>query len=344
MAHHDSGRLKVGINGFGRIGRMVFRAATSREDIEVVAINDPFIPTEYMAYQLSFDSTHGKFKGKVAADGKNLSVNGRTVATFAEKDPTNIPWGKVGAVYVLECTGVFKEIDQCVSHLKGGAQRVIISAPSKTAPMYVMGVNDKSFNKEHTVLSNASCTTNCLAPLAKVLNDHFGIEEGLMTTVHAVTATQPTVDGVSQKDWRGGRGAYQSIIPSSTGAASAVGEVLPALKGKLTGMAFRVPVANGSVVDLTVRLQKDTNYKEICEVMKKVSEGELKGIIGYTDQEIVSQDIIGDSRSSIFDAKAGIQLSPRFVKVVAWYDNEWGYSQRMCDLAIAVAKHDGLCK
>jgi len=261
-----------------------------------------------------------------------------------KKNPADIPWGKVGAVYVLECTGVFKETDTCAEHLKGGAQRVIISAPSKTAPMYVMGVNEKSFNKEHTIISNASCTTNCLAPLAKILNDTFGIEEGLMTTVHAATATQPTVDGVSQKDWRGGRGAYQNIIPSTTGAASAVGEVLPSLKGKLTGMAFRVPVPNGSVVDLTVRLQKDTTYKEICETIKKASEGDLKGIMGYTDQEIVSQDIVGDTRSSIFDAKAGIQLSPRFVKVVAWYDNEWGYSQRMCDLAIAVARHDGLYK
>jgi len=341
---HDSARVKVGINGFGRIGRMVFRASIFREDIEVVAINDPFIPADYMVYQLSYDSTHGRFKGKVSAEGKNLIVNGRSIATFSEKNPADIPWGKAGAVYVLECTGVFKETDTCAAHLKAGAQRVIISAPSKTAPMYVMGVNDKSFNKEHTIISNASCTTNCLAPLAKILNDTFGIEEGLMTTVHAATATQPTVDGVSQKDWRGGRGAYQNIIPSTTGAASAVGEVLPSLKGKLTGMAFRVPVPNGSVVDLTVRLQKDTTYKEICDVMKKASEGDMKGIMGYTDQEIVSQDIIGDTRSSIFDAKAGIQLSPRFVKVVAWYDNEWGYSQRMCDLAVAVAKHDGIHK
>jgi len=340
----DSGRIKVGINGFGRIGRMVFRASVFREDIEVVAINDPFIPTEYMVYQLSYDSTHGKFKGKVSADGKNLVVNGRKIQTFAEKDPANIPWGKTGSVYVLECTGVFKETKECEAHLKAGTQRVIISAPSKTAPMYVMGVNDKSFNKEHKIISNASCTTNCLAPLAKVLHDSFGIEEGLMTTVHAATATQPTVDGVSQKDWRGGRGAYQSIIPSSTGAATAVGEVLPTLKGKLTGMAFRVPVPDGSVVDLTVRLSKDTTYEQICETMKKASEGDMKGIMGFTSDDIVSQDIVGDPRSCIFDAKAGIQLSPRFVKVVAWYDNEWGYSQRMCDLAVMVAKHDGLWK
>jgi len=341
----ESERVKVGINGFGRIGRMVFRAAVLRKDIEVVAINDPFIPTDYMVYQFSYDSTHGKFKGKVSAEGKTLVVDGKHIHTFAEKDPANIPWAKVGATYVLECTGVFKETDTCVAHIKGGgAKRVIISAPSKTAPMYVMGVNDHSFNKEHTIISNASCTTNCLAPLAKVLNDNFGIEEGLMTTVHAATATQPTVDGVSQKDWRGGRGAYQNIIPSSTGAASAVGEVLPALKGKLTGMAFRVPVPDGSVVDLTVRLSKDATYKQICETMKKASEGDMKGIMGYTEDEIVSQDIIGDTRSSIFDAKAGIQLSPRFVKVVAWYDNEWGYSQRMCDLALMVARHDGLTK
>jgi len=345
----EVGPVKVGINGFGRIGRMVFRAALSRTDIEVVALNDPFIPAKYMAYQFKYDSTHGTFKGEVSAEEKEkeskLIVNGKSIASYAEKDPGNIPWSKHGAVYVLECTGVFKEVDTCSVHItKGGAKRVIISAPSKTAPMYVMGVNDKSFNKEHTIISNASCTTNCLAPLAKVIHDKFGIEEGLMTTVHAATATQPTVDGVSQKDWRGGRGAYQSIIPSSTGAASAVGEVLPSLKGKITGMAFRVPVPDGSVVDLTVRLCKDASYDEICDEIKKACKGDMKGIMGFTDEEIVSQDIIGDPRSCIFDKRAGIQLSKRFVKLVAWYDNEWGYSHRMCDLTLMMARCDGLIK
>jgi glyceraldehyde 3-phosphate dehydrogenase len=336
--------LKVGLNGFGRIGRMVFRVAAGRKDIEVVAVNDPFIPPQYMVYQLRYDSTHGRFKGEVALsdDGKGLVVNGKPVAVFAERDPKNIPWGKIGVQYTFECTGIFKELDSAQAHLDGGAARVLISAPSKTAPMFVMGVNHTKFDKKQKIISNASCTTNCLAPVAKVLNDTFGIETGLMTTVHAVTATQACVDAVSQKDWRGGRGAYQNIIPSSTGAAAAVGVVCPELNGKLTGMAFRVPVPNGSVVDLTVNLKKDCTYEEVCAAMKKASEGAMKGFLGYADELIVSQDIVGDERSSIFDSLAGIQIGKRFVKVVSWYDNEWGYSNRMCDLATYVAKQDGL--
>jgi len=339
-----SSKLRIGINGFGRIGRMVLRASLLRDDVEVVAVNDPFIPPEYMVYQLKYDSSQGKLSNEVKTDGKSLIIDGRSIAIFQEKDPANIGWGKHNVSYVAECTGIFIETDKAQAHIKGGAKRVIISAPSKTAPMFVMGVNHTKFNKDQTIISNASCTTNCLAPLAKVLNDSFGIDEALMTTVHAVTISQNTVDGVSRKDYRIGRGGYQNIIPSSTGAAKAVGKVLPEVNGKLTGMAFRVPVADGSVVDLTVKLNKDCKYEEICEAFRKASEGEMKGILGYTEDEIVSQDIVGDPRSSIFDAKAGIQLSPRFVKIISWYDNEWGYSNRLIDLACYVGGQDGLIK
>jgi glyceraldehyde-3-phosphate dehydrogenase type I len=345
MTSISTNKLKIGINGFGRIGRMVMRASLSRNDLEVVAINDPFIPPEYMVYQFRYDSTHGKLKNDISTDGKTLSVDGRSIQIYQERDPSKIPWAKAGAVYVAECTGVFIEIDKAQAHIEGGAKRVLISAPSKTAPMFVMGVNHTKFDKKtQTIVSNASCTTNCLAPISKVLNDCFGIDEGLMTTVHAVTATQCSVDGISRKDYRAGRGAYQNIIPSSTGAAKAVGKVLPELNGKLTGMAFRVPVPNGSVVDLTVKLKKDATYEEICAAMKKASEGEMKGFLGYTEDAVVSSDIIGDPHSSIFDAKAGIQLGPRFVKVISWYDNEWGYSNRLLDLAAYIAGQDGLIK
>jgi len=315
-----------------------------RDDVEVVAVNDPFVPPDYMVYQLKYDTTQGKFKGTVSSDGKSLTVNDKHMAVYQEKDPGKIKWAQHGVDYVAECTGVFLEIDTAEAHIKGGgAKRVIISAPSKTAPMIVYGVNQQRFDKEkHTIISNASCTTNCLAPVVKVLHETFGIEEGLMTTIHAVTATQCCVDGISRKDWRGGRAAYSNIIPSSTGAAKAIGEIVPALNKKLNGMAFRVPVADGSVVDFTCRLSKDAKYDDICAAMKAASEGELRGILGYTEDDIVSSDIIGDPRSSIFDAKAGIQLSPRFVKVVAWYDNEWGYSSRLVDLAAFMAKEDGI--
>jgi len=322
---------KIGINGFGRIGRLVLRAAVEK-GATVVAINDPFIPLDYMVYMFKYDSTHGKFKGEVKEDGKFLVVNGMKITVFNERDPTAIPWASAGAEYIVESTGVFTTTDGASAHTKGGAKKVIISAPSADAPMFVMGVNHETYDKSLTVVSNASCTTNCLAPLAKVINDSFGIEEGLMTTVHATTATQKTVDGPSGKDWRGGRGAAQNIIPSSTGAAKAVGKVIPALNGKLTGMAFRVPTPDVSVVDLTVRLQKEASYEEICNKIKEASEGSLKGILGYTDEDLVSTDFLGDNRSSIFDAKAGIQLSKTFVKLVSWYDNEMGYSNRVVDL------------
>lgn len=333
--------IKIGINGFGRIGRMLLRASSERDDIIVVAVNDPFIPPDYMVYQMKYDSTHGRFKGKISTDGKKLTVNGHDVLVFQEKDPAKIPWGEAGAVYVAECTGIFLELNDANGHIKGGAKRVCVSAPSKTAPMYVFGVNHDKLKKDDTVFSNASCTTNCLAPIAKVLHENFGIEEGLMTTIHAVTATQMAVDGVSRKDWRGGRGAFQNIIPSSTGAAKAVGSVIPELNKKLTGMAFRVPVPNGSVVDLTVKLQKDTTYDDIKSAMKKASESHMKGVIKYSEDPLVSQDIVGDPHSSIFDADAGIMLSSKFVKVVAWYDNEWGYSQRLLDLLTVAGKQDG---
>ncbi len=317
---------KIGINGFGRIGRLVFRVAVAQDDIEVVGIND-LVDVDYMAYMLKYDSTHGNFDGEVSVANGNLVVNGKTIRVTAEKDPANLAWGDVGAEYVVESTGLFLTKEKCEGHIKAGAKKVVMSAPSKDdTPMFVMGVNHEKYTSDMQFVSNASCTTNCLAPIAKVLNDKFGIKEGLMTTVHAVTATQKTVDGPSMKDWRGGRGAYQNIIPSSTGAAKAVGKVIPELNGKLTGMAFRVPTPDVSVVDLTVNLEKETSYEEICAAMKAASEGELAGTLGYTEDAVVSNDFRGDSRTSIFDAGAGIMLSPTFVKVVSWYDNEWGYS------------------
>ncbi|KAJ5981010.1 glyceraldehyde-3-phosphate dehydrogenase [Penicillium waksmanii] len=333
---------KVGINGFGRIGRIVFRNAINHGGVDVVAVNDPFIEVHYAAYMLKYDSTHGQFKGTIEIDGTNgLIVNGKKIRFYAERDPASIPWAETGAAYVVESTGVFTTTDKASAHLKGGAKKVIISAPSADAPMFVMGVNNDSYKTDVNVLSNASCTTNCLAPLAKVINDKFGLVEGLMTTIHSYTATQKTVDGPSAKDWRGGRTAAQNIIPSSTGAAKAVGKVIPALNGKLTGMAMRVPTANVSVVDLTCRIEKAATYEEIKATIKAASEGELKGILGYTEDEIVSTDLNGDDHSSIFDAKAGIALNPNFIKLVSWYDNEWGYSHRVVDLIAYIAKVDG---
>lgn len=329
---------KIGINGFGRIGRLAFRAALDRKDIEVVGIND-LVDPNYMAYMLMYDSTHGKFKGTVSVKDGHLVVNGKTIRVTAEKDPGNLKWGEVGAEIIIESTGLFLTKETAQKHISAGAKRVVLSAPAKDdTPTFVMGVNHKGLKAEHTIVSNASCTTNCLAPVAKVLNDKFGILEGLMSTVHAVTATQKTVDGPSAKDWRGGRGAYQNIIPSSTGAAKAVALVIPELKGKLTGMSFRVPVADVSVVDLTVRLSKPASYDQIKAAMKEASEGELKGILGYTEDDVVSQDFVGDARTSIFDAKAGIALNDQFVKVVSWYDNEWGYSNKLIDLLQELAK------
>ncbi|KAB2569652.1 Glyceraldehyde-3-phosphate dehydrogenase [Lasiodiplodia hormozganensis] len=333
--------VKVGINGFGRIGRIVFRNAIEHGDVDVVAVNDPFIEPKYAAYMLKYDSTHGQFKGEVKVDGQDLTVNGKKVRFYQERDPANIPWAETGAYYIVESTGVFTTTEKAKAHLKGGAKKVVISAPSADAPMFVMGVNQDSYTPDIEVLSNASCTTNCLAPLAKVINDKYGIVEGLMTTVHSYTATQKTVDGPSAKDWRGGRTAATNIIPSSTGAAKAVGKVIPALNGKLTGMAFRVPTSNVSVVDLTARLEKPASYDEIKETIRQASEGPLAGILGYTDEDVVSSDLCGDNRSSIFDAKAGISLNNNFVKLVSWYDNEWGYSRRVLDLLVFIAKKDG---
>jgi len=332
---------KVGINGFGRIGRIVFRNAVEHDDVDIVAVNDPFIDPTYAVYMLKYDSTHGKFKGEVSVNGSDLTVNGKTIRFYQEKDPGAIPWGETGAYYVVESTGVFTTTEKAKAHLKGGAKKVVISAPSADAPMFVIGVNEKTYKSDIEVISNASCTTNCLAPLAKVINDKFGLVEGLMTTVHSYTATQKTVDGPSAKDWRGGRAAATNIIPSSTGAAKAVGKVIPELNGKLTGMSLRVPTSNVSVVDLTCRLEKGASYDEIKQAIKEASEGELKGILAYTEDEIVSSDLIGDSHSSIFDAKAGISLNPNFVKLVSWYDNEWGYSRRVLDLLVYIAKVDG---
>ncbi len=327
-------KIKVGINGFGRIGRLVFRAAVNNPNIELVGIND-LIDVDYMAYMLKYDSTHGRFNGEVSVKDGKLIVNGNAIRVTAERDPANLKWNEVGADYVVESTGLFLDKETASKHIAAGAKRVVLSAPAKDdTPTFVMGVNNKQYTKDMTVVSNASCTTNCLAPIAKVLNDKFGILEGLMTTIHAATATQKTVDGPSAKDWRGGRGAYQNIIPSSTGAAKAVGLVLPELKGKLTGMSFRVPTPDVSVVDLTVRLVKPAKYEEIKQAMKDASEGEMKGILGYTEDEVVSTDFLGDPRTSIFDAKAGIQLSDTFVKVVSWYDNEWGYSNKLVDLIV----------
>jgi glyceraldehyde 3-phosphate dehydrogenase len=330
-------KIKIGINGFGRIGRLVFRAAQSRSDVQVVAIND-LIDVDYIAYMLKYDSTHGIFDGTVEVKDGTLIVNGNAIRVTAEKSPASLKWGEVGADYVVESTGIFLTKETAQGHLDAGAKKVVLSAPSKDdTPMFVMGVNHDKYTSDLNIVSNASCTTNCLAPLAKVLNDNWGIEEGLMTTVHAVTATQKTVDGPSAKDWRGGRGANQNIIPSSTGAAKAVGKVIPELNGKLTGMAFRVPTPNVSVVDLTVRLKKPATYKEICAKMKEASETHLKGIMGYTEDAVVSTDFNGDPRTSIFDADAGIQLSDTFVKVVSWYDNEWGYSNKVVDLLTYIA-------
>jgi glyceraldehyde 3-phosphate dehydrogenase len=325
-------KVKIGINGFGRIGRLVFRAAVKRPDVEVVAIND-LLELDHLAYLLKYDSVHGRFDGTVDISGGDLVVNGKKIRITAEKDPANLKWDAAGADIVAECTGIFTTLDTAQKHIDGGAKKVVISAPSKDAPMFVMGVNHKKVKASDTIVSNASCTTNCLAPLAKVLNDNFGIEEGLMTTVHATTASQLTVDGPSRKDYRGGRSAMINIIPAATGAAKAVTKVIPELEGKLTGMAFRVPTADVSVVDLTVRLEKATSYDEIKKVFKAASEGELKGILGYTEEDVVSQDFVGDARTSIFDAGAGIELNSRFFKVVSWYDNEAGYSHKLVDLA-----------
>ncbi|KAG2234566.1 hypothetical protein INT48_000469 [Thamnidium elegans] len=333
--------VNVGINGFGRIGRIVLRVTEKKDDVKVVAINDPFIPLDYMVYMLKFDSVHGRFDGTVEAKDGKLVVNGHAITVSAERDPTQIPWGKAGADYVVESTGVFTTVEKASAHIKGGAKKVIISAPSADAPMFVCGVNLDAYKSEYEIISNASCTTNCLAPLAKVIHDNFGIAEGLMTTVHATTATQKTVDGPSHKDWRGGRAAAGNIIPSTTGAAKAVGKVIPALNGKLTGMAFRVPTLDVSVVDLTVNLEKSTTYDEIKATMKKASETTMKGILGYTEDSVVSTDFVGECHSSVFDAKAGIQLSPTFVKLVSWYDNEYGYSCRVVDLLRHAAKVDG---
>ncbi len=332
--------VKVGINGFGRIGNLAFQAALSKKEVEIVAINDPFITADYMAYMVKYDTVHGKFDGEVKEENGKLVVNGKEIQVYNEMDPSNIPWGANGVEYVLECSGVFTTMEKAEAHLKAGAKKVIISAPSKDAPMFVMGVNNTSYDPSMNIVSNASCTTNCLAPLAKVINDNFGIVDGLMTTVHSTTATQKTVDGASKKDWRGGRAAAANIIPSSTGAAKAVGKVIPELNGKLTGMAFRVPTVDVSVVDLTCNLAKPTTMEEICKAMKKASENEFKGIIEYTEDAVVSSDFINDAHTSIFDATAGIQLTDTFVKLIAWYDNEWGYSNKLVDLAIYMSTRD----
>ena len=329
--------IRIGINGFGRIGRLVMRAAAERQDIEVVAIND-LLDTDYIAYLLKYDSTHGVFNGEVSVDNDSLVVNGKTIRITSEKDPAALKWGDVNVDVVVESTGLFLTKETASKHIEAGAKKVVMSAPSKDdTPMFVMGVNHESYAGE-SIVSNASCTTNCLAPLAKVLNDKFGIVDGLMTTVHATTATQKTVDGPSMKDWRGGRGAGQNIIPSSTGAAKAVGKVIPELNGKLTGMAFRVPTPNVSVVDLTVNLATPTSYDNICAAMKEASEGELKGIMSYTEDAVVSNDFIGNANTSIFDATAGIALTDTFVKVVSWYDNEWGYSSKVLDLVAHISE------
>jgi glyceraldehyde 3-phosphate dehydrogenase len=339
--------LKVGINGFGRIGRLVLRAGINNPQIEFVGIND-LVPADNLAYLFKYDSTHGTYSGEVEAKEDGILIDGRFIPCMSIKNPTELPWGQLGADYVVESTGLFTDSEGASKHIVGGAKRVILSAPTKDpekVPTLLVGVNHHKFDPaKDTIVSNASCTTNCLAPIAKVINDNFGLDEGLMTTVHAMTATQPTVDGPSKKDWRGGRGAAQNIIPSSTGAAKAVALVLPELKGKLTGMAFRVPTPDVSVVDLTFRTAKETSYEEICAAMKKASEGELKGILGYTEDEVVSMDFRGDSRSSIFDKKAGIALNSKFFKVVSWYDNEWGYSHRVIDLMLSMAEKDGILK
>jgi len=332
--------VRVGINGFGRIGRIVLRAALTVPNVKVVAVNDPFMDVQYMVYMFKYDSTHGRFKGDIHEKDGKLIINGQEIAVYFKRDPAEIPWGTHGADYVVESTGVFTTTDKAALHIKGGAKHVVISAPSADAPMFVMGVNHEKYKPDLQVVSNASCTTNCLAPLAKVVNDKFGIVEGLMTTVHAVTATQKTVDGPSGKDWRAGRGAGQNIIPASTGAAKAVGKVIPELNGKLTGMAFRVPNPDVSVVDLTVRLEKPASLEDITAAIKEAANGPLKGILSYTEDEVVSSDFIGDSHSSIFDAKAGISLNPHFVKLISWYDNEYGYSHRVVDLIVYMASQE----
>jgi glyceraldehyde 3-phosphate dehydrogenase len=335
--------IKIGINGFGRIGRLVFRAAVANPDqYDIVGINDPFISADYMVYMVKYDTMHGKFDGQISFEGDKLIVNGKKICVYAEKDPAMIPWKECGAEYVVESTGVFPSTEKASAHLKAGAKKVVISAPAKDkeTPTFVCGVNLDKYTKDMKIVSNASCTTNCLAPLAKVINDKFGIVEGLMTTVHSTTATQKTVDGPSKKDWRGGRAAAGNIIPSSTGAAKACALVIPELKGKLTGMSFRVPTLDVSVVDLTVKLAKETTYDEICAAVKEASETTMKGILGYTDEDVVSSDFLTDPRTSIFDAKAGIMLNPSFVKLVSWYDNEWGYSNKVLNLISHMAKVD----
>jgi len=339
MASEGASTVKIGINGFGRIGRMVLRAALSNPQIDVVAVNDPFISPDYMAYQFKYDSTQGKFEGEVTHDKQNLIINGKPIRVFAEKDPNNIAWGSQGCICIAECTGIFKNVAKAQAHLGDGVVKVVVSAPND-GPMFVMGVNHTTYAGQD-VISNASCTTNCLAPLAKVLNDKFGIESGLMTTIHAVTATQNSVDGPNKK-WRSGRGAFQNIIPASTGAAKAVGVVCPELDGKLTGMAMRVPVADGSCVDLCVNLNQDATYEDIKAAMKEASEGSMKGVLGYTEDPIVSQDIIGDPHTSIFDAQAGLQMGNRFFKVITWYDNEWGYSNKLIELMVYALRQDGV--
>ena len=332
--------VKVGINGFGRIGRLVLRASLTRDDIQVVAINDPAISVDYMVYMMKYDSAQGRFQGEVCEKDGKLVVNGNEITVYALMDPAEIPWRDTGAEYIVESTGLFTTTEKASAHFKGGAKKVVISAPSNDAPMFVMGVNNDKYTKDMNVISNASCTTNCLAPLTKVINDNFGVVEGLMTTVHSTTATQKTVDGPSKKDWRGGRAASANIIPSSTGAAKAVGKVIPELNGKLTGMSFRVPTIDVSVVDLTCRLAKPATYEEIKAAVKKASENELKGILGYTEDDVVSSDFLGDPHTSIFDAKAGIALNDNFVKLVSWYDNEWGYSNKVVDLINYISKVD----
>ena len=333
-------KARIGINGFGRIGRLILRVCAGRDDVEVVAINDPFLDVDYASYLFRRDSIHGSYKGEVEVVNGDLVVNGKVIKFYSEKEPTLIPWKEAGAEYIAEATGKFTSYEGANAHLQAGAKKVVVTAPGKNMPMFVMGVNHQTYTTDMNIVSNASCTTNCLAPLAKVIDDVFGIEEGLMTTVHSTTATQLTVDGSTKKDWRGGRAASYNIIPSSTGAAKAVGEVIPNLKGKLTGMSFRVPTLNVSVVDLTVNLKKSATYEEIVEALKHAEKTSLKGILGTTDDMVVSSDFIGDKRTCIFDIKAGIMLSDKFVKLVAWYDNEWGYSNKVVDLIAYMSKID----
>lgn len=337
-------KVKIGLNGFGRIGRLIMRASVDRDDVEVVAVNDPFLTPDYACYLYKYDTVHGKANSELKVNGENLKLNRKNVAFFMEKEPENINWKSAGAEYIIDCTGKFTRADDAIKHLKGGAKKVIISAPGKECPTFVVGVNEDKYTSDMTVVSNASCTTNCLAPLVKVIDDVYGIEEGLMSTIHSTTATQLTVDGVSKKDWRGGRAASANIIPSSTGAAKAVGEVLPHLKGKLTGMSFRVPTINVSVVDFTVKLKKPTTYEHICKTIKKYSKDVIPNVLGYTDEPVVSSDFVGDPHTCIFDEKAGIMMSPTFVKLVAWYDNEWGYSNKCLDLATVMFKKDNAKK